>query len=75
MDKLNSLKETYFANPTLLEYNITCHICLKKPVECLCNDRWLRLRRFYSKLCNARAQVCLGFGGTEERKLTDKFGI
>ena len=64
-----------FADPELLGYKIFCRICKELPIDCKCEDKWLRLKSFKVRLSYARGSVCLGYGNDDMRKLIDRFGI
>ena len=75
--KFKSLKEIdeCFADPKLLWYDLICYKCKEAPIDCECDDRWLRLHKFRVNLSSARISVCLGHGGDDDLKLTRKFGF
>lgn len=71
----NYIDEIFSGHPEYLNYNIICHKCNKKPIDCKCKDKWYRLHEFHSKLVCARANRAFDMANKEERDLVDKFGI
>lgn len=61
MSIIKEIAEEHFKDIKYLHLNCICHKCKLTPIDCQCDDKWIRLNTYYLNLIIAETLDCLQF--------------